>query len=73
MPPSDLANSLRRRQLAREKMKRYWHTGSFDRLAGRQGVQPRRRVQKEHPAAWRICILATVLILAGIGLKYALF
>ena len=72
MPPSDLASSLRRRQIAREKMKRYWHTGSFDRLAGHYGVQPR-RVHKEHPMAWRTCLLAAALVLLGIGLRYAVF
>lgn len=72
MPPSDLANSLRRRQLAREKMKRYWHTGSFDRLAGHYGVQPR-RVRQERPEMWRAGLVLTALLLLGIGLRYALF
>jgi hypothetical protein len=69
MPPMDLASSLRRRQLAREKVKRYWHTGTFDRLAGRRGIRVR-RVQKEHPLLWKIGVLLAALLIFGIGLKH---
>ena len=72
MPPSDLANSLRRRQLAREKVKRYWHTGTFDRLSGRRGVRIKRR-PKEHPLLWKTGILLATLLLFAIGLKHMFY
>lgn len=72
MPPSDLGASLRRRQLAREKVKRYWHTGTFDRLAGRRGVRVR-RVRKEHPLIWRIVVLLAALLIFAVGLKHLFY
>lgn len=70
MPPMDLASSLRRRQLAREKVKRYWHTGTFDHLAGKRGVRRVKRGRKEHPLLWRIGAVLTALLILGTGLKH---
>ena len=72
MAPSGLGASLRRRQAARDKVKRYWHTGTFDRLAGHRHVRVR-RVRQAHPLLWRIGILLAALLILGIGLKHMFY
>ena len=72
MTNAELAAALKRRQQNRRNLKRYVHTGSFNRLAGR-APPPRTQRPATPPPVSRVTFSILAAAFFGVGLYFVFF
>ncbi|MDD3886324.1 MAG: hypothetical protein PHI35_05595 [Victivallaceae bacterium] len=66
---SKLDSALKRREAARSKIRRYWHTRSFNNLAGRSSAPAERRKRDRTPL-YRILLVVLAIVFWAVGLFF---